>query len=381
MLATDNPSFWKKNLDRLWLIIKVLVILYVFLLSVKLLGKSIGLLGKGQAESLLSEYTSNRFIGLFVGVLATSLVQSSSTVTSIVVGLVGGGGLPLTNAVPIVIGANIGTTITNIIVSLGHIRRRREFRHAFAAATVHDIFNVLTTLIIFPLELLFSPIERMAVFLTHLLPQTTYSMGKGPLAPLLKPPVNWITGLVEKSDMREIFGPLLVLFALVLLFASLFFLVKVLKGFLLARLEAFFARYLFRNPLLGLFLGMAVTGLVQSSSVTTSLLVPMAGAGILTLSQIYPFTLGANFGTTFTALIAAMATPGAQGQGLSIAICHCLFNLGGIAIFFPLKRIPMGMARRYALLASQRRRYAFLLIGVVFFVIPISIIVISEWLF
>jgi sodium-dependent phosphate cotransporter len=148
---------------------------------------------------------------------------------------------------------------------------------------------------------------------------------------------------------------------------------------MLVRVEAFFGKYVFRNPLLSLLLGIIITAMVQSSSVTTSLLVPMAGAGILTIYQIYPFTLGANMGTTITALIAAMAATNVEG--LRIALCHCLFNLCGIMIFFPLKGIPITMARRFSVFASQNKKYTFILIGVVFFLIPIAIIMLSEAIF
>ncbi|MHC4945117.1 MAG: Na/Pi symporter [Planctomycetota bacterium] len=353
----DSSSGSGRFLARILVLIKILILLYLFLVSIRLLGKSINLLGGQSGRDLLELYTNNRFIGLFAGVLATSLVQSSSTVTSIVVGFVGAGTIPLANAIPIVIGANIGTTITNTIVSLGHVRRRVEFKKALAAGTVHDFFNILSTLVILPIELIFHPLEKLSYLITDLLPKTTFSMGKGPLHALLNPPVKALVDFVEGSDAQGILRSFLLIFALALLFSSLYFMVRIL----------------------GMILGMVITALVQSSSVTTSLLVPMAGAGILTLHQVYPFTLGANMGTTITALLAAMATPGIEG--LQIAICHCFFNILGISIFFPLQRIPIGMARRFALLAARKRRYAFLMIGGIFFLLPLFMIMISELLF
>ena len=95
-------------------ILKAIIIvatIYVFLLSIKLLGHSFKLFGKGFAETMLT-MTDNPFSGLIIGIVATSLIQSSSTTTSIVVGMVAGGALTLSNAIPIIMGANIGTTIT-----------------------------------------------------------------------------------------------------------------------------------------------------------------------------------------------------------------------------------------------------------------------------
>lgn len=129
----------------------LLLLLYIFFVSITLMGASFKFFGKGFAETLLST-TSKPLIGLFIGILATSLVQSSSTITSMVVGLVAGGALDVPNAIPIVIGSNIGTSVTNTLVSVGHISRPEEFKRAFAVATVHDFFNLLSVLALFPLQ-------------------------------------------------------------------------------------------------------------------------------------------------------------------------------------------------------------------------------------
>ncbi|MBT3343864.1 MAG: Na/Pi cotransporter family protein, partial [Gemmatimonadetes bacterium] len=144
----------------------VILFLYLFLYSIKLLGHSFKLFGKGFAEALLS-LTSDPFIGLLTGVVATTLVQSSSTTTSIVVGLVAGGGLSLTTAIPIIMGANIGTTITNTLVSIGHVANRIEFKRAFSAGVVHDFFNVAAVIVLFPIEMRYGIIARSATWLEH----------------------------------------------------------------------------------------------------------------------------------------------------------------------------------------------------------------------
>jgi sodium-dependent phosphate cotransporter len=107
--------------------------------------------GSGLAETLIAT-TTNPLVGLFIGILATSIIQSSSSTTSIVVGLVAGGALNVANAIPIVMGANIGTSVTNLLVSLTQIRRDLEFRRALSAAIVHDFFNILAVIVIFPLQ-------------------------------------------------------------------------------------------------------------------------------------------------------------------------------------------------------------------------------------
>ena len=107
----------------------VLLLLFVFLLGVKGLGDGFKLLGRDLLDAFFTA-TENPFVGLIVGVLATTLVQSSSVSTSMIVGLVAAPEtpLPLANAVPMIMGANIGTTVTNTIVALAHMGRREEFR-------------------------------------------------------------------------------------------------------------------------------------------------------------------------------------------------------------------------------------------------------------
>ncbi|MBW2397406.1 MAG: Na/Pi symporter, partial [Deltaproteobacteria bacterium] len=117
-------------------ILLLLALLYGFFVGLDLMGLSFKLFGSGFAEALVAR-TANPFVGLFIGILATTLVQSSSTTTSMVVGLVAAGALTIDGAIPIVMGANIGTSVTNTLVSLAHVTRREEFQRAFAGATVH----------------------------------------------------------------------------------------------------------------------------------------------------------------------------------------------------------------------------------------------------
>src|SRR5690606_2847371 len=105
---------------------------------------------------------TNPLGGLFVGILATVLVQSSSVSTATIVGLVGAGLLTVEAATPVVMGANIGTTVPNTHASLVPLRRRHEFRPAFASATVHDYFNFLAVAVLLPLELTTKVLSRSA---------------------------------------------------------------------------------------------------------------------------------------------------------------------------------------------------------------------------
>ncbi|RKY94406.1 MAG: Na/Pi cotransporter family protein, partial [Ignavibacteriae bacterium] len=143
-------AFFKKY-PNLVAAIKLVMFLYLFFLSLQMMGDSLKLFGADFSKSLIST-TENPLVGLFIGILATSVIQSSSSTTSIVVGMVAGGALTIDTAIPIIMGANIGTSVTNTIASLPQISRSNEFKRAFSAATVHDYFNLLAVIIIFPLQ-------------------------------------------------------------------------------------------------------------------------------------------------------------------------------------------------------------------------------------
>ena len=111
-----------KQYPNLFATLQLLIFLYLFFLSLEMMGGSLKLFGKDFSKSLIAS-TSHPFIGLFIGILATSIIQSSSSTTSIVVGMVAEGVLNIENAIPIIMGANIGTSITNILASLPQIKK------------------------------------------------------------------------------------------------------------------------------------------------------------------------------------------------------------------------------------------------------------------
>ena len=123
----------------------VVALIYAFLVGVSSLESGIKIMGEDTTERLFSA-AGNPIAALCIGILGTILVQSSSASTSIIVGLVATGKLGVDDAVPMAMGANIGTTVTNTLVSLGHIRQSSEFRRAFAAAT--DSSRSHTTLMV-----------------------------------------------------------------------------------------------------------------------------------------------------------------------------------------------------------------------------------------
>ena len=363
----------------------ILFFFYLFLVSIKLMGVSFQMFGKGFAEQLISSY-SNPFLGLFTGILATSLVQSSSTTTSLVVGLVGGGALPVEYAIPIIMGANLGTTITNTLVSLSFVTRKEDFRRAFAGATVHDFFNMCTIIVFFPLELKFHFVQKSAFFLTRVFQGAGGVTFTSPFKLAIDPAVHSVKFFLMKilSLPDIVAGVIMLIVAVIVVIACLIYLIKVLHSLTITRAMVFIDRYLFRNDLTALFLGLCLTVAVQSSSVTTSLIVPLVGAGIISLRRCYPVTLGANLGTTFTAILASLATVSmvdaqtVNTAGVTAAFAHLTFNVYGIAVFYPLRRLPIFCASRLADLATRSKKWVAIFVFVVFFILPLLIIVVAK---
>jgi sodium-dependent phosphate cotransporter len=353
--------------------------LYTFLLSVALIGAGFELFGKPFAEALISS-TSNPFVGLFVGVLATSLTQSSSCTTSMIVGMVAAGSLTVPNAIPMVMGANIGTTITNTLVSLGHVTRKDEFRRALPGALVHDFFNLMTVAVLLPLELYTHYLERTAGFLSAALWGTEPVKFSSPLKTIIIPVSTFIIRTLSAWTTATPAGIAAIVLGVLMLFGSLWFMTRMMRTVLAGRLEGILDKTIGRTPVLGLVIGALLTAIVQSSSVVTSILVPLAAAGILSVEQIFPMTLGANIGTTVTAILASFAV---GPIGLTIALAHLLFNITGIIIIYPIpsiRALPIRMARWFGELAAESKRYAIIYVLGVFFVVP-GLLILATKLF
>ena len=367
-------------------LVVVLALLFIFLLGVNGLGDGFKSLGGGALDAFFAA-TANPFIGLMVGILATTLVQSSSVSTSLIVGLVAAPAnpLPIMNAVPMIMGANIGTTVTNTIVSMAHIGRDDEFERAFAVATCHDFFNFIAVGLLLPLELVTRVLSRSAAGLTASLGGiggVEYdSPLKGALKATLKP-VKDVLG--SMSDSERVAGILLIVLSGILIYVALMLLVRVMRTAVHSRVEAIVSRGLEKAPLVGIIVGIVVTVMVQSSSITTSLLVPLAGAGLLTLAQAFPITVGANIGTTVTALLAALAATGPNARlGLTIALVHFMFNIAATLVVFPwpkIRQIPLIAAERLASVAVNSRRWALLYVLLLFYGVPALFAVLNQLL-
>lgn len=354
--ASDNSP-----LKTVLLILALLTVLYLFFTSIGMMGSSFKLFGKGFSQNLFN-LVSNPFNGLLIGMMATAIVQSSSTTTSMIVGMVGAGAIDLNLAIPMIMGSNIGTSITNTIVSIGFINRAIEFRRGFAASVVHDFFNITVVLVLYPLEITFGLLEKIALWMGSIFEAFGGGHLMNPLQLITKPVIKLVAQLVHQN------GVLLLIIAVPLLFLSLKYLTDVLKKLIIGRTEVWFQQTLFSNALYAWMLGLMLTVLVQSSSITTSLIVPIAASGILTLHQILPYTLGANIGTTVTAILASLAT--GQIAAITAAFAHLMFNILGSIIIWPLRFIPIWLAESLAALAERSRYIPLAYLGLVFFIAP-----------
>ena len=362
------------------------VFLYLFLAAINAITGGLRMFADStdRLEKIFA-YGENPLVALMGGVFVTAVVQSSSFTTSLIIAAVAARQMSLETAVFAVMGANIGTSITNNLVSLGTIRIRKQFRRGYTAALMHGNVNLLTVAVMLPLEWVSGALHtsgnglltRFSVALAGWLGLSPIPKPNSPVKLITRPVVDvfgWLGDLVTSTDKAQ--GIVVASLGLVLLFISLVLMVSNLKGALLRRIEGLFSSFLFRNEPMSFAVGALSTVIVQSSSVTTSLMVPLVAAGAIRVRRAFPFMLGCNIGTTVTAVIAATANPVAAA--VSVAICHVTFNVIAVAVWYPLRSIPIGLARWYGRLAARSKWYYFLYLLVVYLVIPAVAFLISK---
>ena len=350
-----------------WMI--VLAAILGFFLAIQMMGQGLQELGKDM--TLVTNGVSTPYIGLFIGLLTTAILQSSSTTTALAVTAVASGSIALDAAIPIILGANVGTTITSTIVAFGFITKSKEFRRAVSAAMIHDMFNILGVLIIFPIELRYHFLKRMSSYLSHLI-HIGDSNGNSSI---------WLSQSLKSIGqfVLELTGPIpMLLIAIMLLFASIKQIGKLSYKQLVGDRQAVLKNVIFKNPLRAFGLGLGITSIVQSSSLTSSLIVPLVATGKVRLDRAFYFLMGSNIGTTITALIAALFSSEAA---MSLAIAHFLFNTMAVLLFAGIPffgKIPLYLAERLGYLMFRYRISAFAYITLAFFAIPFGLIYLSN---
>ena len=347
--------------------LQVILALLLFIFAIDLLTVGVGNINGGIALEILNA-TRNPFISLFIGLLVTALIQSSSTVTASLVAIVASGNLTLQQAVPIVLGANIGTTLTSTLVSLSYLMNKKEFQRAFSAGISHDFFNILTVILLFPLEIYFGFLSNTASYIANWF--ASDNSFEGPIVYnriFTRTWTEWVVTQINQPLVSMILSVILVFFAIKVLSTAMY------KSFIKNTFQDI-NKVIFQKTGLAFFYGLFFTTSVQSSTVTTSLVVPLVASKKVTLAKVFPFIIGANIGTTMTAVIASIYKPEAA---IALALVHVLFNSMGALIFLPIsgiRKIPVGIANFMGKISMKYRLVVFAYILLTFFIIPFLLI-------
>ena len=412
----------------------VIFFLYFFLFGLELLGSGAKVMSGCKAGELFGDDT-NPIAGLMVGILATVLLQSSSTTTSIIVSLVGSA-ITVDQGIYMVMGANIGTSVTNTIVAMGQMGDGDQLERAFAGATVHDMFNFMSVAIMLPLEVITGylkhlthamtkganprddekwegPIKKLVaplgdkVIIANKKVATTIALGDAECEdfypmhcdPAIDPPTysscdkkfgliacdkedGWCPAFFQPDATAKddkVAGGVVFFIGIVIIFTCLLGLVAILQKMLLGLSTRIVYKATDVNGYIAIAIGAGITVVVQSSSITTSTLTPLVGMGALRLEQMFPLTLGANIGTTMTGIMAALVSDSVKS--LQVALAHLMFNVTGIAIFYPLpqmRAIPLFAARRLGKATRVWRGFPILYIAVMFVLMPLFFLGLSA---
>jgi sodium-dependent phosphate cotransporter len=347
--------------------LQVILALLLFIFAIDLLTVGMGNINGGIALEILNA-TKNPFISLFIGLLVTALIQSSSTVTASLVAIVASGNLTLQQAVPIVLGANVGTTLTSTLVSLSYLMKKKEFQRAFSAGISHDFFNILTVILLFPLEIYFGFLSNTASYIASWF--ASDNSFQGPIVynrMFTRTWTEWVVTQINQPIVSMILSVILVFFAIKVLSTAMY------KSFIKNTFQDI-NKVIFQKTGLAFFYGLFFTTAVQSSTVTTSLVVPLVASKKVPLAKVFPFIIGANIGTTMTAVIASIYKPEAA---IALALVHVLFNSMGALIFLPIsaiRNIPVGIANFMGKISMKHRVVVFAYILLTFFIIPFLLI-------
>jgi len=366
-LTVNSKNIWSK----IGQVTAIVFSIFAFLFAIQLMSGSLAVIAKDFAKEIVYA-TSNPFIGLFIGLLATAILQSSSTTTSMAVAAVAVGALSLQAAIPIIMGANLGTTITSTIISLSFVTKTKEFQKAFAAGTVHDFFNILIIIIVFPLEYYYGLLSGISTRLTSLIHLNSKVSGntKFFLFDLFDYAQNFLI-----TNLGEI---ITLVVSVVLIFAIVKIISNLLYNQLIGNSRIQFKNIVFNSSFRSFGWGFLFTSIIQSSSLTSSLIVPLAATKKIHLRRAFQFILGANLGTTITAIVASLFKSEAA---ISLAIAHFMFNLIGVILFLfvPfLSSLPTYFSKSLASLAAKYRLAAFVYILVIFFLLPFTLIYFSN---
>jgi len=332
------------------------------------------------AVNRLFDLATNPVIGLLIGIIATASIQSSTTVTALTITAVGTGGISVEVAIPIILGANLGTTITPQIVAFSYLGHRRSFRRAFSSAALHTWFNAIMVVVAFVLELAFQPLRKFAGMVSDSVVGDGATGTARELADAFSPLIDALgtAGLLGSlfppraaAVMAILVGTLLILAAVRLINAQLAILTAATTRTLLERSSG-------ASDALGVLSGLFTTMAVNASSVTVSSVLPFVVSKAIKLREALAITLGANVGTTLMSLLAALAVPGPMGAlAVQAALVHVSFNVVGtllVLIIPPLREWIIRLAKLSGRLALRGYLTAAATMVAFYFAVPALVI-------
>lgn len=255
--------------------------LALFLYGMQVLGDGLAKVSGGRLEQILEKLTSNKLKAVLLGAGVTAVIQSSSATTVMVVGFVNSGIMKLSQAIGIIMGANIGTTATSWILSLSGIESGNFFVQLLKPSSFSPILALIGVAI-----LLFSKKEKKKNVALILVGFAILMVGMDTMSNAVKP----------LADVPEFTNILL----------------------------------MFSNPILGLLAGLILTAVIQSSSASIGILQALCATGAVSYGTAIPIIMGQNIGTCITALLASVGT---SKNARRAAIVHLYFNIIGTAVF------------------------------------------------
>lgn len=398
MSQKDNA--WYSNIpilsnDQVRVGLTLLISIFFFIASLEGVKNGFKLIFAEWQTSILTMVTSDTaaITGLAVGMLCTALVQSSSAVVAgTMVSMAGmvAAGLPLTDAVrfgvPMVFGANIGTTITNTIVAFGVERGMTmdEFKDTIPGVIVDDVYEALTITIFFTLELTTGFLSKLVLWLGHFYQNVLqlegfFSSFENSIVDILvkEPIIVPMKALLVDTVGPKAAGVLMFVIWFAVIILSMSMITKGLERMIELEWEDK-VKAAFEQPARGWFTGFMITLIVGSSSIGTSLVIPFLATKVVNLKKAYPYLVGCNMATAvdFSQIYGYMAG-GLTGMVLGSA--HILLNIIAMIIWFisPLRVVPIAIAEWLGDKITHNQNAAFaLLVWVVglFFVVPIIVI-------
>ena len=281
--------------DYLLKIISLLGGLALFLFGMDVMGKALERLAGGKLQTVLAKMSSTVFRGFFLGLAVTAVIQSSSATTVMVVGFVNSGIMTLKQAIGVIMGSNVGTTVTSWLLSLTALEGSSFLVQVFKPSTLAPLLGVIGIVLF-----MFTKSEKKQGVGTILLGFMALMTG-----------MELMSGSMEFLEGEQWFADLMISFS---------------------------------NPILGILAGAVLTAIIQSSSASVGILQGLCSTGAVTVGNALPIILGQNIGTCVTAMI---STVGANRNARRTALVHLYFNIVGVAIvallvygvnlFFPLE--------------------------------------------